>query len=113
MALAATGTYTARLDGRTHLQAAPVPQRPCHGAQTGRPGRGRRVTDGVLGAVDEALETHELIKVRVAKEYEGDARASVATELAAGARAQLCQTIGRIVVLYRPRKNEPSIRLPG
>ena len=71
------------------------------------------VTDGVLGAVDEALETHELIKVRVAKEYEGDARASVATELAAGARAQLCQTIGRIVVLYRPRKNEPSIRLPG
>ena len=70
------------------------------------------VSDGVLEALDNALETHELVKVRIGKGPEGDERRELANELAAGARAQLCQVIGRVVVLYRARKRDPKIVLP-
>lgn len=64
------------------------------------------VTDAVVRAVDEALLTHELIKVRLhePEDKRGDARA-----LADGAGAALCGLVGHTVILYRPHPERPKI----
>lgn len=58
------------------------------------------VTDAVLGAVDEALVRHELIKVRMS---EPEDKQGMARELAEGAGAALCGLVGHTAILYRPR----------
>jgi RNA-binding protein len=68
-------------------------------------------TEGVLAAVEVALERHELIKVKVSGEAEADA-ADVAPELEKGTRSQVAQIIGHTVVLYRRRDKDPKIVLP-
>jgi RNA-binding protein len=90
---------------RRHLRALahdlkPVVQIGVHG-----------LNDGVVRAVDEALNTHELIKVRISGE--GGKPDAVGAELCAAARAHLAQVIGRMLVLYRRRKNKPTLLLPG
>lgn len=72
------------------------------------------VSEALVEAVDVALAQHELIKVRIGSNAEGD-RKEIAGELAAAARADLTQVIGRVVVLYRPRPSSdkrPRITLP-
>ncbi len=69
------------------------------------------VTEGVLAAVEVALEQHELIKVKVASEAEVDA-AEIAPELEKGTSSQLAQLIGHTLVLYRRREKDPKISLP-
>jgi RNA-binding protein len=64
------------------------------------------VTDGVLRAVDEALLTHELIKVRL---HEPEDKHETADALADGAHAALCGLVGHIVILYRPHPERPKI----
>jgi RNA-binding protein len=90
---------------RRHLRALahdlkPVVQIGVHG-----------LNEGVLRAVDEALHTHELIKIRVGGE--GAEPNLVGAELAAASRAHLAQVIGRMLVLYRRRKHKPTLLLPG
>jgi RNA-binding protein len=72
-------------------------------------------TDAVIEQAQTLLERHELIKVKVGQGYEGDRR-ELAKDLAKALLADLVQTIGRIVVLYRPRKRKhpkrPPITLP-
>jgi RNA-binding protein len=70
--------------------------------QVGREG----VTDAVVRAVDEALLTHELIKVRLREPEDKHADAEA---LADGARAALCGLVGHTVVLYRPHPDRPKI----
>jgi RNA-binding protein len=69
------------------------------------------LNEGVLRAVDEALTTHELIKVRIGAEG-GDPEA-LGGEIAGASSAHLAQVIGRVLVLYRRRKNKPTLLLPG
>ncbi len=73
------------------------------------------IDDGVCEAIGIALERHELIKVRVGQNFPGERRSS-ARELAARVGADLTQVIGRVIVLYRPRKKpdpeRPNIVLP-
>ena len=69
------------------------------------------VTPGVVQALDAALTTHELIKVRLG-EHAGDDRHALAEELAAASGAELAGVTGRTVLLYRPRPEEPTIVLP-
>jgi RNA-binding protein len=69
------------------------------------------ISDAVVDKVGFELEHHELIKVKV-----GDAPLSAkeaGPELAARSRSELCQVIGRTVVLYRRRREDPTIVLPG
>jgi RNA-binding protein len=66
------------------------------------------VSEGVLRAVDEALTTHELIKVRL---REPDDKHDDAARLAAGTKAALCGLVGHTVVLYRPHPERPRIVL--
>jgi len=64
------------------------------------------VTDGVLGAVDDALTTHELIKVRL---HEPEDKKATAQEVADGTGAVLCGLVGHTVILYRPHPEHPKI----
>jgi RNA-binding protein len=59
------------------------------------------VTDGVIGAVEQALSDHELIKVKVADER--DARAEAITSIAAQTGAEVAQVLGRTALLFRKR----------
>lgn len=71
----------------------------------------RGVTDPVVASVDQALEAHELIKI---KAIEGCPYAidEVAKELVERSHAHLVQTLGHTALLYRPRKEKPEITLP-
>ena len=69
------------------------------------------LSEGLLGALDAALLTHELIKVRIAESV-GDDRHSVAQALAEATSAELAQVLGRTFLLYRRRAEEPAIQLP-
>jgi RNA-binding protein len=68
-------------------------------------------TEAVLGAIAGELKARELIKVRL-QELEGAERKAAARELAERAEAELVQVLGRVVVLYRRKDEEPRIRLP-
>lgn len=69
------------------------------------------VTPGVLAEIGRALETHELVKIRVGKESPvgpDEAVEPIETET----RSQVAQVIGRTLVVYRRRKKDPKIVLP-
>lgn len=68
-------------------------------------------TEGVLSAVEIALERHELIKVKVSGESETDV-VEIAPALEQGTHSQVAQIIGHTVVLYRRREKDPKIVLP-
>ncbi|HEX4334827.1 MAG TPA: ribosome assembly RNA-binding protein YhbY [Polyangiaceae bacterium] len=71
------------------------------------------VTPPVLSQIEEALVAHELIKIRVSADAPAT-REESAEAMAAGARAEVAQIIGRIVVLWRrrpPTKKKAKISL--
>ena len=72
---------------------------------------GKGVTSGVLKELEQALDDHELIKVRLG----GADRATRTAELGqltAASHAEAVQAIGRIAVLYRRNREQPQIALP-
>jgi RNA-binding protein len=70
------------------------------------------VTEALRLAVDRTLEDHELIKVRVLEAAPAD-RDEVAEPLAQAVGAHVIGTLGRIVMLYRARSQQPEIVLPA
>ena len=72
---------------------------------------GKGVTPALVTEVGQALEDHELIKVKVAAE-DREARAALIDALAAEAGAALVQRIGHTAVLYRPSREKRQIVLP-
>ncbi|MAQ17912.1 MAG: ribosome assembly RNA-binding protein YhbY [Sandaracinus sp.] len=70
------------------------------------------LTAQVAEAASEALETHELIKVKV---LEGApvGRAEAGDFLTTECGAHLVGLIGRIAILYRRHGERPQIRLPS
>jgi RNA-binding protein len=69
------------------------------------------LTEGIIAAVNDALETHELVKVRIGTECP-DERQDVAERLTPAVRAELAQMLGRTLLLYRRHPKEPKIQLP-
>ncbi len=69
------------------------------------------LSQGVIEELDRALETHELIKVRIGGEspVDGDQAAKIIEQ---AARCHIAQVIGRVLVVYRRREEEPTIELP-
>ena len=61
-------------------------------------------------ASNEALETHELIKVKLQEGCMLD-RKEVAAQLAELTASQVVQILGKTILLYR-QAEEPSIKLP-
>ena len=69
---------------------------------------GAGLSDAVVRQVEEALEDHELIKVRL---QEPEDKKALATELAERTSSSLCGLVGHTVILYRAHPDEPVIRL--
>lgn len=67
------------------------------------------LTDAVVRQTGEALEQHELIKVRVGDDHD---RHQTGALLAEKCSAHLAQVLGRTLLLYRRRKEKPEIELP-
>jgi RNA-binding protein len=69
------------------------------------------LTPNVTHEIDQALTSHELIKLRVNAEDRVQRREIIAT-IVAGANAELVTSIGHIAVLYRPNPKKRKIH-PG
>lgn len=71
-------------------------------------------TDAVLAAIDDALRTHELVKIAIGR-HEGLEPKTLANAIAESLGADVIQVIGRKVTIYRsnpdlwkkPRKSPP------
>lgn len=83
-----SGKQRKLLRGRAHHLAAVV--------LVGQAG----TTEAVIRAVNEALDAHELVKVRCRRP---ENKRQWAQELAQAAGATLCGLIGHTAILYRPR----------
>ena len=71
-----------------------------------------RVTDGVIAHIDDALEQHELLKVRLTSAEKIEA-VKAAEQIVEATGAALVQRIGHTLVLYRSRqKGKPTLKLP-
>jgi len=90
---------------RNFLRALAHPLKPV--VQIGHGG----LTAAVLAAIDSALVTHELIKVRITGQEDADAT-DLVLEIEAGTRSTVAQVIGKTLVVYRARKKDPAIILP-
>lgn len=69
------------------------------------------VSEGVIAATAQALEDHELVKVRIADDREG--REEAIEALAEGTGAEVAQVLGRTALLFKRRKKKPAIRFDG
>ena len=69
------------------------------------------VTDALVAEFGNALDQHELVKVRIPAEDRDDF-ATQAAQLAESAGAETVQTIGRTAVFFRRNTDEPKIALP-
>lgn len=69
------------------------------------------ITASLVTELDNALEQHELVKVKVAAE-DRDSRDAFIADLASQATAELVSRIGHTAVLYRRSKDKPLVILP-
>jgi len=68
------------------------------------------IDDGLVSAVAQALEDHELIKLKIG-ESDLD-RHEAAEDLAKRTQSEVAQVLGYTVLLYRAHPDEPTIVLP-
>jgi RNA-binding protein len=68
------------------------------------------ISAALIKETEEALNSHELIKVKILESCLSD-RELVAKELADACTADIAQILGRTFLLYR-RAKEPKIELP-
>ena len=71
---------------------------------------GNGLTEGVLAEIENALDHHELIKVKIAG-AERETKQLIIDAIVRETKAVNVQTIGHILVLYRQRE-EKKITLP-
>lgn len=69
------------------------------------------VTESLIKQVEEALEARELIKISVLNNCQED-KEEVAKKLASGAKAELVQVIGNVIILYKESRKKKRIQLP-
>ncbi|HEY0335331.1 MAG TPA: ribosome assembly RNA-binding protein YhbY [Stenotrophomonas sp.] len=99
MSTALTSSQSRFLRGQAHDLKALL--------QTG----GKGVTPAFLTELDEVLERHELIKIKVVAE-DRETRETLVAEILQHSGAALVQRIGHVAVLYRPSKEKRQIVLP-
>lgn len=66
----------------------------------------------VLAELDQALEHHELVKVKIAA-GDREARDQIVAQICESSNASLVQRIGNIALLYRPAAELPRLLLPA
>jgi RNA-binding protein len=65
------------------------------------------VSDNLISQIDTALEARELIKIRLLQNVDEEPE-EMARVLANLTQAEVVQTIGKVIVLYRPSKENPG-----
>jgi RNA-binding protein len=73
------------------------------------------ITPALVQAVSQALDDHELIKIRIGQGALLDdktERKAAAEELARQTDSEVAQLLGNTVLLYRHHPEEPRIELP-
>ena len=65
------------------------------------------LTNAVIAEVERALAKHELIKVRVQID-DRELRKQIGEEIGAATDAAVVHRVGKIVILFRPKPEEPS-----
>lgn len=111
--------------GETETAEAPVAKATRPGELTGKQRRKLRamghhlnavvqvgdggVTDGVIAATAQALEDHELIKIRIADDRDG--RKKAVETLARETGALVAQELGRTALLFKKRQKKSKIQL--
>ena len=69
------------------------------------------LSPGVMEEYRNALDHHELIKVRI-RAGDRDDRDAIIAELTSDSSATLVGRIGNVATIYRARKEKPAIKLP-
>jgi RNA-binding protein len=69
------------------------------------------LTDAVAAAVNAAIDTHELIKVKL-PQVEKTERRALTQALAAAVSCHVAGELGRVAILYRRHREKPVIKLP-
>ncbi|MCB1787792.1 MAG: ribosome assembly RNA-binding protein YhbY [Chromatiaceae bacterium] len=67
--------------------------------------------ENVLVEIGQALDSHELIKVKIAAERA--TRAEIADQICDATGAEPIQSIGQILILFRRNPKKPKIALPS
>ena len=67
----------------------------------------RGLTDEVVATIELALSAHELIKVRAAT-ADREGRAGLLETICARTEATPVQSVGKVMVLWRPKPEDPS-----
>lgn len=101
----ATESPTRSLGGaaRRELRRLAHPLRPA--VQIG----GAGLSETVMRAIEDALESHELIKLQIA--HERPARQELADEVARRTGSELAGLVGKIAILYRPARDPERRRI--
>ncbi len=73
---------------------------------------GSGLTDRVAKEIEQALDHHELIKVRV-RVGDRKARDGIISRIAKQVGAELVQRIGNVAVFYKKNEKEPKVVIPG
>ena len=68
------------------------------------------LTDEILSAITEALETRELIKIGVLKNCIDDPK-EIANAIAANTRSEVVQVIGKKIVIYKQADNKEKRKI--
>jgi len=68
------------------------------------------LTEGVLAETEQALEHHELIKIKVPTE-DREQKVLIMDAIVRETKAEKVQVIGKVLVLFRPSKDK-KIQLP-
>jgi len=69
------------------------------------------LTESVLKEIDITLDTHELIKIKIRAER--DDRKVIQEQIVAESKAELIQSIGQIIVIYRKKPEVKVEKITG
>jgi RNA-binding protein len=68
------------------------------------------LSDGVVAELNQSLEHHELMKVKV-NAADREERDALIVQICSSIRCELVQRIGHIALVYRPAE-KPALKLP-
>ncbi len=73
------------------------------------------LTPAVINSIEQALDTHELIKIKFNEFKEKAQKTAIATSIQSAADCQLAGIIGHIAIVYRPHRDpeKRAIVLPA
>ena len=69
------------------------------------------LSENVLAEIGQALDSHELIKIKIAADR--DARTKIAEAILSETNAEAIHRIGQMLVLFRRNPKKPKIALPS